>query len=205
VRPLSATASERLLDWPTSDLAALGRVTYGPARLSVAFGNGEGQRYPERNTGKTTTAVAEVTALADPYIKIAAMYRDGSVGPASTREQRYGGSATIAAPLASAGVEVVRALGVGERGEVEAWVFGGWAEVRPYGPLVLAARGATAGYDGGRASTAGGAIAAMRGPTRVWLAVDRTTTSGTAMPLPTDAGTATTLQLIVSTTADWAE
>jgi hypothetical protein len=39
-----------------------------------------------------------------------------------------------------------------------------------------------------------------RDPTRIWIAVDHTTTSRVAMPLPTDPGT-TTFQLIVSTTA----
>lgn len=203
VRPLSATASERLLGWPTSDLAALGRASYGPARLTVSIGNGEGQRYPERNTGKTTTAVAEVVALDDPHIRLAAMVRDGSVGPASTRERRYGGSATLSMAQLSAGAEVVHADGVGDHGEVTANVIGGWAEARPYGPLVVAARVATAGYDGGRATTGGGAIAVMRGKARVWLAIDRTTSSGTAMPLPTDAGTGTTFQLIVSSVADY--
>jgi len=40
------------------------------------------------------------------------------------------------------------------------------------------------------------------GYARLWLALDRTTTSGAAMPIPgADAGAATTLLLIVSTTA----
>jgi hypothetical protein len=203
VRPLSATASERLLGWQTSDLAALGRVSYGPARLSVSIGNGEGQRYPERNTGKTTTAVAEVVPLASPRVRLAAMFRDGSVGQASTRERRFGGSATVSHKLASAGVEVVRAQGVGDHGEVEATVVGAWGEVRPRDFLAVAGRFATARYDGGSATTGGGGLALVDGPTRLWLAVDRTTSSGTAMPLPTDAGTATTFQLIVSTTADF--
>src|SRR3569833_1234236 len=86
--------------------------------------------------------------------------------------------------------------------------------------------------DGGRASSFGGAIALepwraqpyepahhsywmthsakqqrcigtrSSGYARLWLAIDRTTTSGAAMPIPgADAGAATTLLLIVSTTA----
>ena len=50
LRPLSATASERLLDAPVSDLAAAARATLGPVRLAVELGNGEGLRYPERNS-----------------------------------------------------------------------------------------------------------------------------------------------------------
>lgn len=206
LRPLSATGSERLLGWPTSDLAALGRVAYGPARLSISIGNGEGQRYPERNTGKTTTAVIEVVPLTTPRLRVAAMARDGSIGPALARDHRFGAAATITVPIASAGAELVRALGVGERGDVAAWLVAGWAEVRPWGPLVAAARVASAGYDAGsgRATTAGGALALAYLRTRVWIALDRTTTSGVAMPLPTDPGTVTTVQLIVSTTAPFA-
>jgi len=74
----------------------------------------------------------------------------------------------------------------------------------------LAARVATLGYSaGGRASTFGGAIAvepwsnpAITARLRVWLAVDRITTSGAAMPLPgADAGDATVFMLIASATA----
>jgi hypothetical protein len=97
----------------------------------------------------------------------------------------------------------VRALRVGDHGDIEATVIGGWGEVRPVGLLAVAGRFATARYDGGSATTGGGALALVDGKTRLWLAIDRTTTSATAMPLPTDAGTATTFQVIVSTTADF--
>ena len=79
LRPLSATGSERLLGWPTSDLAAVARVAYGPVRLDVSFGNGEGLAYPERNNGKTTTAVVEAL----PFVT-----RD-EIGRASCRERVY--------------------------------------------------------------------------------------------------------------------
>ena len=236
LRPLSATASERVLGWPTSDLAALGRVTYGPVRLSVSFGNGEGLDYPERNNGKTTTGVVEAVPLntEDVRLRLAGVVRDGSVGPARVRDRRFGGAATVWTQLVGAGAEVVQAYGIGDRGDLEALALAGWAEVRPISKLAFVGRFTTIGYanDGGRASSFGGAIALepwrdqpyepahhsywmthsakqqrcigtrSSGYARLWLAIDRTTTSGAAMPIPgADAGAATTLLLIVSTTA----
>jgi len=213
-RPISATGSERLLGWPTSDLAALGRVAWGPVRLTIAFGNGEGQAYPERNTGKTTTGVVEVLPLDTPdaRLRVMAMARDGSLGPGSVRDRRFGGGATFASPLASAGVELVRAYGLDEVAAPEAWLLGGWAEVRPIPHTAAVARGMTIGYDaGGRQTSVGAALAVepwrgpARGRMRLWLALDRTTSSGAAMPLPGfDPGDETTLMVLASTTAPFA-
>jgi len=240
LRPLSATASERVLGWPTSDLAGLGRVAYGPVRLSVSFGNGEGLDYPERNNGKTTTAVveAEPLATAAARLRLAAVGRDGSVGPGLVRDRRFGGAATLWTEMVSAGGELVKAYGIADRGDLEALALAGWAEVRPLPMFAVVGRFTTVGYNngGGRASSFGGAIALEPwrdtasiqlqhrgerdlngnpkpetgcdrckdaiGNVRLWLALDHTTTSGTAMPIPgADAGTATTLLVIVSTTA----
>ena len=225
LRPLSATASERVLGWPTSDLAALGRVSYGPIRASVSFGNGEGLDYPERNNGKTTTAVVEAVPLTTPdgHLRIAGVVRDGSIGPARDRDRRFGGAATVWTPLLSAGAELVKAYGIADRGDLEALALAGWAEVRPLNQLALVGRLTTIGYanGGGRASSFGGAVALEPwrdrardghqhccigtdtvGYARLWLAVDHTTASGAAMPIPgADAGAATSLLLIVSTTA----
>jgi len=218
LKPLSRTASERLLGWPTSDLSALARVAVGPARLAVTIGNGEGLRFPERNTGKTTTAVLDVIALERPAARVtlAAVGRDGSLGVASIRDRRAGGGASVVTPFVRAGVEAVRAWGIGDRGEAEGWAFGGWAEgrivERDAWRVLVAARGATLGFDdAGRRSTFGGALALepfadLSGPrparVRVWLAVDRVTSSGGAMPLPgADAGDATLVMVLASATA----
>jgi hypothetical protein len=72
-----------------------------------------------------------------------------------------------------------------------------------------AARASTFGFENGsrgRISTFGGAIGAMPGGPqlglRVWLAVDRTTTSGTAMAVVGgDGGDATTFLVIASAIA----
>jgi hypothetical protein len=208
---LSRTASERLLGWPTSDLSAEVRASVGPARLSVAVGNGEGLRYPERNSGKTTTAVLEVVPIhtRDLRIAFAGVGRDGSLGAASVRDRRAGGGATVITPLVRAGVEAVRAWGVGDRGDVVGTALAGWAEATPMPRLSIAARGASFGIMSGRASTFGGAVVVTPWPSslgelRVWLAIDRQTTSGTASPLPGVApGDATVLMLIVSAEAPY--
>lgn len=211
LKPLSRTGSERLLGWPTSDLAALVRATVGPARLAVSVGNGEGERYPERNDGKTTTAVAEVVAVNTDDIRasVAGMFRDGSIGVARVRDRRAGGGANVITPWVRGGLDVVKAWGIGDRGDAEGLEIGGWADARIVEKLHVVARFATLGYTaGGRASTFGGAIAIepWTGPgdarVRLWFALDRVTSSGVAMPLVgADGGDATVAMLVASATA----
>jgi hypothetical protein len=217
VKPLSRTGSERLLAWPTSDLSALARVAWGPVRATVTVGNGEGLRYPERNTGKTTTGVVEVVPIATPDLRVvaSAVVRDGSIGVASIRDRRYGGGLTAVTPWVRGGIEVVRAHGIGDLGDAKAWLAGGWAEGRVVDSSIagvfIAARGASLGFadNGGRLSTFGGGVAVepwkdpMRhGRFRIWLAVDRVTSSGNAMPLPgAEPGDATLVMLIASAIA----
>ncbi len=209
LRPLSRTASERLLGWPTADLAAEVRASIGPVRLTVNAGNGEGLRYPEQNTGKTTTVVLELVPVHTRGLRlsIAGVGRDGSLGAASVRDRRAGGGATVVTPLARGGVEVVRAWGLADHGEVVGTALAGWAEATPIAQVSVAARGATLGIMGGRSSTFGGAVAvtpwiSKHGELRLWLAVDRQTTSGSASPLPGAAtGDATVVMLVASATA----
>jgi len=209
VKPLSRTGSERLLGWPTSDLAAQVRAAYGPVRVSASIGNGEGLAFPERNTGKTTTAVAEVVPVhtADVRVALAAMGRDGSLGPALVRDRRAGGAATVMTPYVRGGGEVVRAWGIGDVGAAQGWLMSGWAEAPIAARMFAAARGSTLGFDGGgRSSTFGGAVGVnAAGPgLRLWLAVDRVTTSGDAMPIAGgDAGDATTVLVIASAIAPY--
>ena len=209
--PLSLTASERLLGWPVSDLAAVATVAYGPVRLDLSFGNGEGLDYPERNNGKTTTAVLEVVPfdLGGSRLRVMALGKDGSVGPALVRDRRIGAAATFTSPYASAGAELVRAYGIGDDGDVTGYVYAGWLEGRPIDHFAVAARASGIIYDaGGSYTSIGGAIAVEpwrdggRGNLRIWLAIDRTHASGAAEPLPgAEPGDATTLLLIGSVTA----
>ncbi len=215
VKPLSRTGSERLLLWPTSDLSALVRVTAGPVRATVAVGNGEGQQFPERNTGKTTTGVVEVSPIATEQVRLtlAGVVRDGSIGVASIRDRRYGGGASIVTPYVRGGFETVFAQGIGDVALAEGLLTSAWADARVIDRVFVAARGSSLGFKdgGGRLSTFGGAVAyepwreseaRARGRLRIWLAVDRVTSSGGAMPLPgADAGDATQLMLIASAIA----
>lgn len=208
--PLSRTASERLLGWPTADLAASARASIGPLRLSITAGNGEGLRYPERNRGKTTTAVLELVGVnrAGLRVVLAGVARDGSLGAASVRDKRGGGGATVIAERVRGGLEAVRAWGLGDRGDIAGTAFAGWIEGRVIDRVAIAARADTLGLrGGGRASHAGAAVSVVpwptkRGELRVWLAVERQTTSGNAMPIAGAAsGDATTAMLIVSAEA----
>lgn len=212
VKPLSRTASERLLGWPTSDLSARVTTGAGPVHATVTFGNGEGLSYPERNSGKTTTAVLSVTAVDTKDIRLVAsgVARNGSIGVASIRDHRFGGGVTAVSPWVRGGAEIVAAYGLGDRADVEALVLGGWADGKVFDGgawrLFASARGATLHIEsagGGRESTFGGALAVEpHTGLRVWLAVDRQTTSGNAMPLlGADPGDATTLMLIASAIA----
>ncbi|HEY4179986.1 MAG TPA: hypothetical protein VGM90_24255 [Kofleriaceae bacterium] len=207
LKPLSRTGSERLLGWQTADLAGMVRAAYGPARLTVNVGNGEGQRYPERNNGKTTTGVLEVVALhnTDARVTLLGMGRDGSVGPSRIRDRRAGGGATAVFDMARVGFDVVKAWGIGGDGAAEGTEIGGWAEANYQHHFFVGARGSTLGYKaGGRSSTFGGAISfgdTLRtgGEARVWLAVDRITNSGGAMPLAgADSGDETVIMLMLS-------
>lgn len=221
VKPLSRTGSERLLGWPVADLSGLARATFGPVRATVAVGNGEGQRFPERNTGKTTTAVLDVVPIRTPSLRLTAsgVVRDGSLGVASIRDRRIGGALGAVTPWVRGGVEVVAARGIGDRGDAEGVLVGGWADMRVVEGVFVAARGQTLGFadDGGRLSSFGGGVAVepwrerssasdrARGRLRVWLAVDRVTASGGAMPLPgADPGDATLVMLVASATAPFA-
>jgi hypothetical protein len=215
VKPLSRTGSERLLAWPTSDISLLARASFGPVRATITVGNGEGVRYPERNTGKTTTGVVEVVPIATDDIRVVAsgVVRDGSIGVASIRDRRYGGGLTAVTPWVRAGAEVVWAHGIGDVGDAKGLLVGGWAEGRVIERFYVSARGATLGFadDGGRLSTFGGGVAVEpwvdpkrygRGRFRIWLAVDRVTSSGAAMPLPgAEPGDATLVMLIASAIA----
>jgi len=216
-RPLSRSVSERLLEWSPSDLAAIARVAFGPVRLALSVGNGEGLAYSERNSGKTTMGIIEVVPLAtaDTRVRIFGMARDGSLGAGNTRDHRFGGGAAADSPYVSGGLEYVHALGAYGRGELTGDAFGAWVEGRPIAHLAIAARGGTfriadeeTGRFVGDRTTFGAGVAVEpwlegRGRLRIWLAVDRTTSSGTGMPLPTDRGDGTTAMLIVSTMAPY--
>ncbi len=130
-------------------------------------------------------------------IRASAVVRDGSLGVALIRDRRFGGGLTALTPWVRGGLEVMIARGIGDRGEAEATMFGGWADGRVIDGLFLSARGATLRYadDAGTMSTVGGAVSyeawredvradRVRGRLRLWLAVDRIRVSAAMAPAP---------------------
>jgi hypothetical protein len=182
-------------------------------------GNGEGLQYPERNSGKTTTVVLDVVPIHTSSMRLTAsgVVRDGSRGIASIRDRRAGGAVTLVTPWGRAGGELVVARGIGDQAAEEGLLVGGWLDAKAISRVFVAARGQTLGFanGGGRLSSFGGGVAVepwrepgderARGRTRLWLGVERSTSSGGAMPLVgADAGDATLLMLIASATAPFA-
>lgn len=229
LRPIAASASETYLFGAPGELGFAGAATFGPARLLVAFGNGEGRNFGERNNGKNTTALLDATfAIARLHdqpmqLWLAAMARDGSLGPAAARNHRFGGAATLTTALGSLGLEAVRGLGVAGRGDVTATTGAAWLQASLVPRLDIAGRFAQTRFAvdnsdaTGRAqslmaalsttflstrpSVANAATGNARG-LRAWLSVERRTATGIASSLAgTDAQTATIFMLTLSACA----
>jgi hypothetical protein len=128
LRALAPTASEGLLGWDTGDLGVSLAASYGPARVVIAAGNGEGRRQPELNDGKNLTGVLDVRVLDHraATVHVLAVARDGSLGPERARDRRFGGGVALRSRYADVGIEIVRALGLLGRGEVEATAAAAW-------------------------------------------------------------------------------
>lgn len=116
----------------------------GLARLTLAVTNGEGAHQVERNQGKDTAVVATVrpplARLGLGVVELHLYGRDGSRGPASLRSHRVGGAVLWHHPRAAAGVDLLRAWGVGDHADVSAWAVEAWADVRLYRALGLTVR-----------------------------------------------------------------
>lgn len=132
LRRVGPTTSESFFE--PSDLGATVRYAILDERLAltVAYLNGEGAREVEQNTGKNLTAVlgADVLVLELPAgpltVGVHGALRDGSLGVGEARNHRVAAAITAVHPRASAGVEVVGALGYAGRGERAALGVGGW-------------------------------------------------------------------------------
>ncbi len=135
LRPLLPSVSESDLYQWSSDLGAVVSGQLGPVRATLAVVNGEGRNFAERNTGKNTTGMLEATlplghvAQQPARLWLAAMGRDGSYGPGAARDHRFGAASMLVSSVGSAGVEVVRGLGVAGRGDVTAWASAAWLHV----------------------------------------------------------------------------
>ena len=144
LRALALTAAESGGLVASSDLGLGAVITAWDERLRAQLDltNGEGRNQLEQNDGKNLSAALTVEAarFAGGRLLVHAYGRDGSTGAGSVRSHRLAGAVTLALPRASAGVELVRALGVAERPDVTAFAFGGWGEVRPVERAGVAAR-----------------------------------------------------------------
>ncbi|MBP9088804.1 MAG: hypothetical protein KBG15_21955, partial [Kofleriaceae bacterium] len=135
LRPLVASVSESDLYQWSSDLGAVVSGQLGPVRATLAVVNGEGRNFAERNTGKNTIGMLDATvplghiAQQPARLWLAAMGRDGSYGPGSARDHRFGAASMLVTDVGAAGVEVVRGLGVAGRGDVTAWASAAWLHV----------------------------------------------------------------------------
>jgi hypothetical protein len=233
LRPITASASETYLFGATGELGVAGAATIGPARLLVAFGNGEGRNFGERNNGKNTTALLDATfALGQLHdvpmlLWLAAMARDGSLGPAAARYHRFGTAATFTTGIGALGLEAVRGLGVAGRGDVTATSGAAWVQASILPRLAIAGRFAQARFAvdntestgrtqsvmaavsttllSARAGTSGSrdpAATCNAAGLRAWLSAERRTATGIASSLAgTDAQTATIFMLTLSACA----
>ena len=135
LRPLLPSVSESDLYQWSSDLGAVVSGQLGPVRATLAVVNGEGRNFAERNTGKNTTGMLDATfplgqvAQQPARLWLAAMGRDGSYGPGAARDHRFGAASMLVTSVGSAGVEVVRGLGIAGRGDVTAWASAAWLHV----------------------------------------------------------------------------
>ncbi|HPH65442.1 MAG TPA: hypothetical protein PLF40_06850 [Kofleriaceae bacterium] len=235
LRAITASASETYLFGAPGELGFTSAATIGPARLLIAVGNGEGRNFGERNNGKNTTAVLDATLaigrLRDQPMQLwlAAMARDGSLGPAAARNHRFGGAATLTTAVGALGVEAVRGLGVAGRGDVTATTGAAWLQASIVPRLDIVGRFAQARFALDNSDATGRAQSLMAALStsfwsarinasnvagdrasancnarglRAWLSVERRTATGIASSLAgTDAQTATIVMLTLSACA----
>jgi len=127
LRALAPTVAEGAALVESSDLGVAAIVGWRDrVRLHLSYGNGEGRAQLEQNRGKSTSVALSVRAaeLAGASLDATCYGRDGSIGLGAVRSHRLGCGVTL---TGIAGVELVRAWGVGDRTDVTAVAFGAWA------------------------------------------------------------------------------
>ena len=138
IRAMAPLGSEARALFDTADLGASLTVSGWRSliELDLEFVNGEGRSQREQNAGKNTTAILTVRPLRRPHragpieLALHGVFRDGSIGPASARNHRFGGALSFRSPWAFGGAEYVHALGHRERGDVRADVTSAWVSAR---------------------------------------------------------------------------
>lgn len=155
-RDFSPTLAERAQYFDTSDLGGAISASMGEGdafRLTVAVTNGEGRNQIEQNDGKNLTGVfsARLASFglagrrASLWTHLAG--RDGSVGTASAQDRRVAGAIALeGGPTRGAGVEVVRAFGLGSRSGQDSQGLAAWL-VTDFHPLGVGWGGLAARWD----------------------------------------------------------
>lgn len=171
LRTFGVTTAEEQGLVASSDLGVAARASYRDrAALALAVTNGEGAHQDERNPGKDTSVVATVRAPTSLGAFALHLYgRDGSAGPASVRSHRAGAALAWHHPRGFAGgAELVRAWGVGERGDVTAWTADVWADL-----AIARGVGWGARWDQVVLDAPAGAPDRWRATAGLWLELDR--------------------------------
>jgi hypothetical protein len=93
------------------------------------------------------TAVIDITPVTTTSMTLRAsgMARDGSIGVASIRDRRFGGALAAITPWVRGGVELAKAYGIGDRGDLEGVLAGGWADAGLGARMFISARASTLG------------------------------------------------------------
>ncbi|MEE2904316.1 MAG: hypothetical protein VYC39_18450 [Myxococcota bacterium] len=138
LRGLQPTIYERSRLFDTADLGVSLRLDcYDELfRLHASLTNGEGRRQVEQNASKNLTVVASTTPLKMSLneqklsVRLALIYRLGSVGVANVESSRYGGQVSVEHPMISIGGALLRAQGVNFRGDQVADILTVWGHGR---------------------------------------------------------------------------
>ena len=133
LRPLSLTASERLLGWPVSDLAGAGQRCARAGAPEPQLRQRRRARLPRAQQRQDHHRGARGRAARRPGLRrrLMALGKDGSVGPALVRDRRSVLRRHSRHLMRARGTELVRAYGIGDRGDLVGWVYAGWLEARP--------------------------------------------------------------------------
>lgn len=143
LRALAPTAAEHAGLIDHSDIGLATVAIWKMLRLQVALTNGEGGVRPELNRGKNVSGIlsARMPGLPGDLVVATHFYgRRGSQGSDPVRSHRVGTAVTVDSPRFGGGAELVSAIGVGDRDDLNAMTTGLWGYATLSGRTGLAMR-----------------------------------------------------------------